>query len=226
MNPYIMGAMLKHIALRIILLTTLTKDKDKGYDIKLVNVKEGEVIRCALLIAFIFATITIMLVSYVKGSNQNIIIASVLLSIGLGQQFISLAIDVITMNLNNFISRWNSIVYTLAKMRNGDEWKYIENESSKIFIYPHIIHSLPSEIGFKTSFTRLTRYIVDKKDEANYPHTVYEFDSSLLSFAEYMIEYLHDKLVLYDYLTNLQQRTSNINPVIFIAVGTLIWLLS
>lgn len=228
MNFYIINVMTKHIVLRILLLSAFTKKRyvEKTYNIRLINVHENEIINSALFIATIFGIITILLVSHLKGSNINIIIASILLSIGLGQQFIALAIDVLVINLNNFISVWNSIIYTLARMKHNDEWRYIENECSKIFIYPHIIYSLPKDLGVKASLTKLVGYIMEKKNDINYPHKVDDTEQSLLSFVEYTVEYLHEKLILYDYLTNIQQRTSNVNPIIFIAIGTLIWLLS
>ncbi|MEM2966117.1 MAG: hypothetical protein QXK74_05205 [Candidatus Nitrosocaldaceae archaeon] len=228
MNFYIINIMIKHIVLRIVLLSAFAKKKyiDKTYNIRLINANENEIIKSALFIAIIFGIITILLVSYIKGSNINIIVASILLSIGLGQQFIALAIDALVINLNNFISIWNSIIYTLARMRHNDEWRYIENECSKIFIYPHIIYSLPTDLGVKASLTKLVGYVIEKKNDINYPHKVDDTEQSLLSFAEYTVEYLREKLVLYDYLTNIQQRTSNVNPIIFIAIGTLIWLLS
>ncbi len=229
MNAYIMAAMVRHIIIRIVLSTALftSKDSSNEYDIKLVKVREKEVIVSAVLIGIIFSSITILSVVYLKGSNTMIIIAGILLSIGLSQQLISIGIDAIAINLNNFISSWNSILYMLSRIRKGDEWRYVENESNRIFIYPHIIYSLPKVINEpKVSSSKLIKYLEEHKDEVNYAHSIYDFEPSLLSFSQYLIEHLHNKLLLYDTLTNIQQRTGNVNPVLFIAIGTLIWLLS
>ncbi|GIU72335.1 MAG: hypothetical protein KatS3mg003_1814 [Candidatus Nitrosocaldaceae archaeon] len=229
MNVYIIIAMLKHIVVRIVLSTAIftTKDSKSEYDIRLVKVNEREVIASAILIGLTFSIITISLIIYLKGSNIMIIIAGILLSIGLSQQLISIGIDAIAINLNNFISSWNSILYMLSRIRKGDEWRYVENESNRIFIYPHIIYSLPKMINEpKVSSSKLIKYLEEHKDEVNYTHSIYDFEPSLLAFSQYLIEHLHNKLLLYDTLTNIQQRTGNVNPVLFIAIGTLVWLLS
>jgi len=229
MNNYIIIAMLKHIVVRILFSTVLLTYKrlKRGYDIRLVKVNEDEVIISALLIGTIFALIIISSTIYFKGSNYMIIIASILLAIGLSQQLISLSIDVIVVNLNNFISEWNSILSVITKIRHSNEWRYFENECNKIFIYPHIIYSLPADIRQpKIGIDAIIKYIEDHKDHLDYIHQVYEFEPSLLAFSQHLLDYLHEKLLLYDNLTNIQQRTGNINPILFIAIGTLIWLLS
>ncbi len=229
MNSYIIISMLKHIVIRILFSTVLLTYKrlKRGYDIRLVKVKEEDVIISALLIGIIFALIIISSTIYFKGSNPMIIIAGILLSIGLSQQLISISIDVVVINLNNFISEWNSILSITSRIRRGDEWRHFENECNKIFIYPHIIYSLPSSIhAHKIGINTIIKYIEEHKDEVDYIHSIYEFEPSLLAFAQHLLDNLHEKLLLYDNLTNIQQRTGNINPILFIAIGTLVWLLS
>lgn len=225
MNVYIIIAMLKHIV-RTVFPTIIFKDKKNVYDIRLVKINEREVILSAILISTIFFIIAASLIVYIRGEHIFITFAGLLLAIAFAQQLISVCIDAITTNLNNFISTWNSTLYTLSRIRKGDEWRYVENESNRIFIYPHIIYTLPNIINEpKVSSNKLIKYLLDHKDEIDYPHVIYDFEPSLLAFSQYLIEYLHNKLLLYDRLTNIQQITGTVNPILFLAIGEIIWLL-
>ncbi|RMF29435.1 MAG: hypothetical protein D6752_06010 [Candidatus Nitrosothermus koennekii] len=225
MNVYIIVAMLKHIV-RTVFPTIVFKDKKSVYDIRLVKINEREVILSAILISTIFFIIAASLIVYIRGEHIFITLAGLLLAIAFAQQLISVCIDAITTNLNNFISTWNSTLYTLSRIRKGDEWRYVENESNRIFIYPHIIYTLPNTINEpKVSSNKLIKYLLDHKDEVDYPHVIYDFEPSLLAFSQYLIEYLHNKLLLYDRLTNIQQITGTVNPILFLAIGEIIWLL-
>lgn len=228
MYAYVIGAMVRHIV-RIVISTvflTYTDSKSK-YDVRLAKVNAKAVMVSAALIGVIFLSITTFLVVYIKGSAIIITIAGIIISIGFAQQLVSIGIDAISTNFNNFISTWNSVLYMLSRIRKGDEWRYVENESDRIFIYPHIIYSLPKTINEpKVSTSKLIKYIQEHQHEVNYPHSVYDFEPSLLSFSQYLIEYLHNKLLLYDTLIDIQQRTSGVNPILFLAIGEIIWLLA
>lgn len=225
MDSYIIIAMFKHVA-RTVFPTVIIKDIKSIYDIRLIKINEREVILNAILIATIFFVIAAALIVYIRGDHILITFAGLLLATAFAQQLISVCIDTVTTNLNNFISSWNSILYTLSRIRKGDEWRYVENESNRIFIYPHIIYTLPNVINEpKISSTKLIKYLVEHKDEIDYPHTIYDFEPSLLAFSQYVIEHLHSKLLLYDRLTNIQQITGTVNPILFLAIGEIIWLL-
>jgi hypothetical protein len=225
MNGYIIVAMFKHIA-RTVFPTIIFKDIKSIYDIRLVKINEREVILSAILIGTIFFIIAAALILYIRGDHILITFAGLLLAIAFAQQLISVCIDTITTNLNNFISTWNSTLYTLSRIRKGDEWRYVENESNRIFIYPHIIYTLPNTINEPKVYSNtLIKYLIDHKDEVDYHHTIYDFEPSLLAFSQYLIEHLHNKLLLYDRLTNIQQITGTVNPILFLAIGEIIWLL-
>jgi len=86
---------------------------------------------------------------------------------------------------------------------------------------------MPPELDeLKVSSAKIIKYADEHKTEIDYPQEIYDEEPSLLSFAQYVTEYIKDRLHVYDRLSNIQQRTGNVNPVVFIALGTLIWLLS
>jgi hypothetical protein len=232
MIAYIVKEMLRHLILRLILSATFVVLRQRKpiteYNERLTKLKERDVLVSAALLGIFFSAITIAFVASIKGgTNELVVAAGVLLSIGLSQQIMSIGIDAITTNSNGFISSWNSVLYSLAKQRAGHEWRFIENEVNQIFIYPHIVYVMPPELDeLKVSSTKIIKYIDEHKSEIDYPQEIYDEEPSLLSFGQYTIEYLKDRLHIYDRLSNIQQRTGNVNPVVFISLGTLIWLLS
>ncbi|MFQ5969122.1 MAG: hypothetical protein ACE5J2_01320 [Nitrososphaerales archaeon] len=232
MIVYIVREMLRHLVLRLALSATFVVLRQKKpvteYNVKLIKVKERDILVSAALLGISFAILTIWLVVVIKGGSSALIVAAgVLLSIGLSQQIMSIGIDAMTMSLNAFLSAWNSVLYVLSKQRTSLEWRFIESEVNQVFIYPQIVYVLPRELGEpKIASARVIRYITDHKSEVEYPHKIQNEEPSLLSFAEYSTEYIKDRLQVYNRLSNIQQRTGAINPVVFVALGTLIWLLS
>ena len=232
MIAYIVKEMLRHLVLRLVLSATFVVLRQRKpvteYNTSLIKLKERDVLVSAASLGIFFSAVTIAFVASSKGgTNEMVVAAGVLLSIGLSQQIMSIGIDAVTTNLNGFLSSWNSVVYLLAKQRGNPEWRFIENEANQVFIYPHIVYVLPPELDeLKVASAKIIKYVDEHKAEIDYPQKIYDEEPSLLSFAQHAIEYLRDRLHTYDRLSNMQQRTGNVNPVVFISLGTLIWLLS
>ena len=233
MNSYIIKEMLRHLVVRVVLSATFIalrqRRSPREYNIDLIWREEREIITSAAIIGIVFGVLTTWLVVMIKGDDSIlIVIAGILLSIGLSQQVMSISLDAITVSLNGFISSWNSVFNLLAKQRAKAEWRFIENETHQIFINPHVIYLLPSELDEpKPSMEKITKYLDEHRWELKFPLVkLYHDEPSLLSFSQHSIEYLRDRLHVADRLFNIQQRSGAVNPVMFIALGTLIWLLS
>lgn len=232
MIPYIVKEMLRHVIIRLVTSATFITLRHKRsateYNIRLIKQREREFLISAAIIGIAFGILATWLVVMIKGGESIlIVIAGILLAIGLSQQIMSLGLDAITLSLNGFVSSWNSVLYRFARQKPSPEWRFIENEANQVFIYPHIVYVLPPELAEqKVSSARMIQYITEHSSELEYPHKIYEEEPSLLSFAEYATEYVRERLHVYDRLSNIQQRTGTVNPVVFVALGTLIWLLS
>jgi len=232
MAPYILKEMFQHLLTRLlstlILVDLLKKREQHTYDMALIAQKERTIAVNALILGAAFGALAIWLVLIIKGSgNIMIVIAGILLSFGLVQQIVSVGLDTVTMNLGRFMSSWNSILNTLAKHHNTPEWRRLRDETEEIFVFPQIIHALPYNIKENSSVEAITSYLDEHRWELGYPQTIFRHDEkSLLSFSNYAIEILRDRMDVYDRLLTMQQRTGTVNPVVFVAAGTLIWLLS
>ena len=232
MIVYIVKEMLKHVVVRLVSTATFTTLRQKRsyteYNMQLIKHHEREFLISAALIGIAFGILATWLVVMIKGDESIlIVVAGILLAIGLSQQIMSIGLDAITLSLNGFISAWNSILFQFARQKPSPEWRFIENEASQIFIYPHIVYALPSELsGAKIGTAKIIQYLTEHSSELEYPQKIYNEEPSLLSFAQYATEYLKERLHVYDRLSNIQQRSGTVNPVVFVALGTLIWLLS
>ncbi len=232
MAPYILREMLQHLLNRLlstlILFDLLKKREEPTYDMILIAQKERTIAVNAMMLGAAFGALAIWLVLVIKGSeNIMIVIAGIFLSFGLVQQIVSVGLDTVTMNLGRFMSSWNSILNTLAKHRNTPEWQRLRDATEEIFVFPQIIHALPYSIKENSSVEAVTSYLDEHRWELGYPQTIFGHDEkSLLSFSNYAIEVLRNRMDVYDRLLTMQQRTGTVNPVVFVAAGTLIWLLS
>ncbi|MFI5406106.1 MAG: hypothetical protein ACHQ1D_06285, partial [Nitrososphaerales archaeon] len=72
----------------------------------------------------------------------------------------------------------------------------------------------------------LLEYLDEHKGELKYQHAITYDDSSCLTFAQYATKQVIEKLLTYNELKELQERSGGVNAVILIALGTLIWLIS
>jgi len=183
----------------------------------------------AMVLGIAFGALAIWLVFVIKGAeNVMTVAAGVMISLGLMQQLVSVGIDTVTTNLGRFLSAWNSVLYILTKQKSGGmRWAFLEREINEMFIMPQLVYSLPERIRKEPTVNEISAFIDEHRWELAYPETVFHHDEkTLLSFSEYAIAFLRERLDVYDRLLTMQQRTGTINPIVFISVGTLVWLLS
>ena len=117
---------------------------NNDYNVAVIEANESEIFKSASIIAIIFTVVSIGTILSVKGSSGlGILLAGILITLGISQQIISMCIDVITADMRGLISRWNTVIYMLARSKSKTEWRFIEEEARKIFISPHILYSIP-----------------------------------------------------------------------------------
>ena len=160
-----------------------------------------------------------------------IIIAAVFISLGTGRQIFASALDVVTTNLDAFLSSWASTLLLLAKNRlmvTTTDWRSIERRLELILMSRGLEYNLPVKLdGIKPESPHiLLEYLDEHKWELEYQQAITEDDSSCLAFVQYAAKQMREKLQIYDELEGLQERSGGVNAVILIALGTLIWLIS
>jgi hypothetical protein len=232
---FIMKEMVKHLfnllfvnALFIFLVRKRTKSGAE-YNIKLIGQPTNYFRSSAAAIGISFAVIAILIV-IVFTQNVMIVIAAVFISLGAGRQIFASALDVVTTNLNAFLSSWASTILLLAKNRltvTTTEWRSIESRIELILISTRE-YNLPVKLdGVKPESQQiLLEYLDEHKWELEYQQAITYDDSSCLAFAQYAIKQMIEKLQIYDELEELQERSGGVNAVILIALGTLVWLIS
>lgn len=233
---FVVKEMTKHLAnllfvnaLFIFLVRKRTKS-GAGYNIKLIRQPTNYFKFGAAAIGMSFAVIAILIVT-VFTQNVLIIIAAVFISLGTGRQIFASALDVVTTNLNTFISSWASILLLLAKNRpmvSTTDWSSIETRIEMIIVSRRLEYYLPVQLDGVTpeSQQRLLEYLEEHKWELECQQAITDDDSSCLAFFQYATKKMREKLQIYDELEDLQERSGGVNAVILIAVGTLIWLIS
>ena len=89
---------------------------------------------CAAVIGMLFDVIAILIVFTIEiDIDIMVVIAALFICIGTGRQIFASALDVVTTNLNAFLSSWASTLLLLAKNRlmvTTTDWRSIEVESS------------------------------------------------------------------------------------------------
>ena len=227
---FVTKEMVKHLnALFIFLVRKKTKSGGE-YNIKLIGQPTNYFKSSAAIIGISFLVISILIV-IVFTQNVMIIIAAVFISIGAGRQIFASALDVVTLNLNAFLSSWASTLLLLAKNRPmvkmTTEWSSIENQVMLILISTRE-YNLPPELdGVKPESQQiLLEYLDEHKWELECQQAITDDDSSCLAFFQYATKQMREKLQIYDELEDLQERSGGVNAVILIALGTLIWLIS
>ena len=232
---FIIKEMLKHLANLLFvnaLFIFLVRKRTKSgavYNIKLIGQPTNYFKSSAAVIGISFTVISILIV-IVFTQNVMIIIAAVFISIGAGRQIFASALDVVTMNLNAFLSSWASTLLLLAKnspMVTTTEWRSIENQVMLILISTRQ-YNLPDKLdGVKPESPQiLLEYLDEHKWELECQQAITHDDSSCLAFAKYATKQMIQKLQIYYELEDLQERSGGVNAVILIALGTLIWLIS
>lgn len=233
---FIMKEMVKHLvnllfvnALFIFLVRKGTKSRTE-YNIKLIGQPTNYFKNSAAAIGLSFAVIAILIV-VVFSQNVMIIIAAVFISIGAGRQMFASAMDLVTTNLNAFLSSWASTLLLLAKNRmmvTPTDWRSIESQFEQMLISRRLEYNLPVKLdGVKPESQQiLLEYLDEHKWELEYQQAITYDDSSCLAFFHYATKQMREKLQIYDELEELQERSGGVNAVILIALGTLIWLIS
>jgi len=235
---FIMKEMVKHLvnllfvnALFILLVRKRTKSGAE-YNIKLIGQPTNYFKNSAAAIGLSFAVIAILIV-VVFSQNVMIIIAAVFISLGAGRQIFASALDVVTTNLNAFLSSWASTLLSLAKNRmmvstTTTDWRSIERQVELILISRRLEYNLPVKLdGVKPESQQiLLEYLDEHKWELEYQQAITYDDSSCLAFFHYATKKMREKLQIYDELEELQERSGGVSAVILIALGTLIWLIS
>ena len=233
---FIMKEMVKHLvnllfvnALFIFLVRKRTKSRTE-YNMKLIGQPTNYFKKIAAAIGISFWVIAILIV-VVFSQNVMIIIAAVFISLGAGRQIFASAMDVVTTNLNAFLSSWASTLLLLAKNRmmvTTTDWRSIERQVELILISRRLEYNLPVKLdGVKPESQQiLLEYLNEHKWELEYQQAITYDDSSCLAFFHYATKQMREKLQIYDELEELQERSGGVNAVILMALGVLIWLIS
>ena len=233
---FVIKEMVKHLAnllfvnaLFIFLVRKRTKSGAE-YNIKLIGQPTNYFKYCAAVIGISFAVIAILIVM-VFTQNVMILIAAVFISLGTGRQIFASALDVVTTNMNNFVSSWASTLLLLAKNRlmvTTTDWSSIETRVEMILVSRRLEDNLPVKLDGVTPESQqiLLEYLDEHKWELECQQAITDDDSSCLAFFQYATKQMREKLQIYDELEDLQERSGGVNAVILIALGTLIWLIS
>jgi hypothetical protein len=232
---FIVKEMVKHLVNLIFvntLLIFLVHKRTKSgaeYNIKLISQPTQYFKFCAAVIGLSSVVIAILIV-IVFDQNIMIVIAAVFISLGTGRQIFASALDVITTNLNDFLSSWASTLLLLAKNRpmvTTTDWCSIESQVDLILISTRK-YNLPAKLkGVKPESQQiLLEYLDEHKWELEYQQAITYNDSICLAFAQYATKQMIKKLLIYNELESLQESSGGLNAVVLIALGTLIWLIS
>ena len=232
---FIVKEMVKHLVNLLfvngvfIFLVHKRKKSAGGYNINLIDQPTNYFEFSAALIGITSAVVAILLVAQFD-PNLMVVIAAVFISLGTGRQIFASALDVVTTNMNTFLSTWASTLLLLAKnklMVPTAEWGSIETRVEMVLISMGR-YNLPVKLnGIKPeSLEIILEYLNEHKWELEYQPAITCDNYSCLAFAQHATHQMKDKLLIYNDLNELQERSGGINAVILIALGTLIWLIS
>ena len=233
---FIMKEMVLHLVnlvfVQVLIIFIVRKRTKSGaeYNIKLIGQPTNYFKISAAAIGILFWVISILIV-FVFTQNVMILIAAVFISLGTGRQIFASALDVVTTNLNGFLTSWASILLLLAKNRlmvTTTDWRSIESRVEMILVSRGLEYKLPAKLdGVKSESEQiLLEYLDEHKWELEYQQAITNEDSSCLAFFHYATKKLREKMQIYDELEELQERSGGVNAVILMAIGVLIWLIS
>jgi hypothetical protein len=233
---FIMKEMVKHLVNLVFvqgLIIFSARKKTKAgpeYNIKLIGQPTNYFKISAAVIGILFWVISILIV-FVFTQNVMILIAAVFISLGTGRQIFASALDVVTTNLNGFLTSWGSILLLLAKNRlmvTTTDWRSMESRVELTLISRGLEYNLPAKLdGVKPESQQiLLEYLDEHKWELEYQQAITNDDSSCLAFFHYATKQLREKMQIYDELEEQQERSGGVNAVILTAIGVLIWLIS
>ena len=233
---FIVKVMVKHLlnllfvnALFIFVVRKRTKSGAE-YNIKLIG-QPTNYFKLSAAVIGISSSVIAVLIVIVFDQNIMVVIAAVFISLGTGRQIFASALDVVTTNLDAFLSSWASTLLLIAKNRllvTTTDWRSIERRLELILMSRGLEYNLPVKLdGVKPESQQiLLEYLDEHKWELGYQQVITDDDSSCLAFVQYAAEQMREKLQIYDELEELQERSGGVNAVILIAWGTLIWLIS
>ena len=206
------------------------QNQQQSDNIKLIGQPTNYFKLSAAVIGISFVVIAILIV-IVFDQNVMVIIAAVFIIFGTARQIFASALDVVTTNLNAFLSSWTSTLLLLAKNRpmvTTTDWRSIERRIELILMSRGLGYDLPVKLeGVKPESRQiLLEYLDEHKWELECQQAITDDDSSCLAFVQYATKQMREKLQIYDELEELQERSGGVNAVILIALGTLIWLIS
>ena len=233
---FIMKEMVKHLVNLVfvqgLIIFSARKRTKSGaeYNIKLIGQPTNYIKISAAAIGISFWVISILIV-FVFTQNVMILIAAVFISLGTGRQIFASALDVVTTNLNGFLTSWGSILLLLAKNRlmvTTTDWRSMESRVELTLISRGLEYNLPAKLdGVKPESEQiLLEYLDEHKWELEYQQAITNDDSSCLAFFHYATKQLREKMQIYDELEEQQERSGGVNAVILTAIGVLIWLIS
>ena len=185
---FVIKEMVKHLAnllfvnaIFIFLVRKRTKSGAK-YNIKLIGQPTNYFKFSAAVIGISFAVIAILIVM-VFTQNLMILIAAVFISLGTGRQIFASALDVVTTNLNAFVSSWASTLLLLAKNRlmvTTTDWRSIESRLELILISRRLEYNLPVKLDGVTPESQqiLLEYLDEHKSELECQQAITDDDSS------------------------------------------------
>src|SRR5215831_5898108 len=223
---FVMKEMTKHLVdllfvngLFIFLVRKRTKS-EAGYNIKLIGQPTNYFKIGAAVIGISFAVIAILIVM-VFTQNVMILIAAVFISLGTGRQIFASALDVVTTNLNAFLSSWASTLLLFARNRptvSTTDWSYIASQVEMIIVSRGLGYNFPVELNGITPESQqiLLDYLDEHKMEFECHLAITDEDSSCHAFFQYAIKKIREKLEIYDELEDLQERSGGVNAVILI----------
>jgi hypothetical protein len=200
---FVMKDMVKHLLNLLfvnILFIFLVRQGSKSraeYDIKLIGMPTNSFKFSAAVIGISTAVASILIV-IVFDQNVMIIIAAVFISLGTGRQIFASALDIVTMNMNAFLSTWGSTLLLLAKnrqMMKTTEWNSIVTQAELLLISTRE-YNLPVELeGVKpVSQQILLEYLDEHKGELEYHQAITDDDPSCIAFAQYAIKQMREQL--------------------------------
>ena len=158
------------------------QNQEQMYNIKLIGQPTNYFKLSAAVIGISSSVIAILIV-IVFDQNVMVIIAAVFISLGTGRQIFASALDVVTTNLDAFLSSWASTLLLLAKNRlmvTTTDWRSIERRLELILMSRGLEYNLPVKLdGIKPESPQiLLEYLDEHKWELEYQQAITEDDSS------------------------------------------------
>ena len=169
------------------------------YNIKLIRQQTNNIKFSAAVIGT-WSTVTAILIVMAFHQDLMIVIAAIFISLGTGRQLFGSALDVVTTNLNTFLSSEASTLLLLAKNRQTEtttDWSVVESQV-KLIMTSIRSYNLPAELyGVNPESDHLIDYLNKHKLELEYQRPITHDNSSCLEFAQFAIKHMIQKLLIF-----------------------------